>query len=35
MVSAGGSDGRPPEFDALVKALSGVTFEQVQRANRG
>jgi hypothetical protein len=34
-VSAGGSDGRPPEFDALVKALSGVTFEQVQRANRG
>jgi hypothetical protein len=33
-VTADGSPGRPPEFDALVKALSGVTFELVQRANR-
>ena len=32
-VMADGSPGRPPEFDALVKALSGVTFELVQRAN--
>ena len=32
-VTADGSPGRPPEFDALVKALSGVTFELVQRAN--
>jgi len=35
MVTANGSDGRPPEFDSLVKALSGVSFEQVRRANRG
>jgi hypothetical protein len=34
-VTAAGSPGRPPEFDALVKALSGVTFELVRRANRG
>ena len=32
-VTANGSPGRPPEFDALVKALSGVTFEGVRRAN--
>src|SRR6516165_12514910 len=32
-VMADGSPGRPPEFDALVKALSGVTFELVRRAN--
>jgi hypothetical protein len=34
-VTADGNPGRPSEFDALVKALSGVTFEQVQRPNRG
>jgi hypothetical protein len=34
-ITADGSPGRPPEFDALVKALSGVSFEQVQRPNRG
>jgi hypothetical protein len=34
-VSAGATDPRPPEFDALVRALSGITFEQVQRADRG
>ena len=34
-VSADGSDGRPREFDSLVRALSGVWFEQVRRANRG
>jgi hypothetical protein len=34
-VTADGSPGRPPEFDALVKALSGVSFEQVQRPSRG
>jgi hypothetical protein len=34
-VTADGSPGRPPEFDAMVKALSGVSFELVQRANRG
>jgi hypothetical protein len=34
-VTADGNPGRPPEFDALVKALSEVSFEQVQRANRG
>jgi len=34
-VTADGAPGRPPEFDALVKALSGVSFELVQRANRG
>ena len=34
-VTADGSPGRPPEFDSLVKALSGVSFEQVQRPNRG
>ncbi len=32
-VTADGTPGRPPEFDALVKALSGVTFELVRRAN--
>jgi hypothetical protein len=32
-VTADGSPGRPPEFDALVKALSGVTFELVKRAS--
>ena len=34
-VTADGSPGRPPEFDALVKALSGVSFEQVQRPSHG
>ena len=34
-VTAAGSPARPPEFDQLVKALSGVSFELVQRANRG
>jgi hypothetical protein len=34
-VTADGNPGRPSEFDALVKALSGVAFEQVQRPNRG
>jgi hypothetical protein len=33
-VTADGSPGRPPEFDALVKALSSVSFESVQRPNR-
>jgi len=32
-VTADGSPARPPEFDALVKALSGVSFEPVQRAS--
>jgi len=35
MVSANAADGRPPEFDSLVRALSSVSFEQVRRANRG
>jgi len=34
-VTADGSPGRPPEFDTLVKALSGVSFEQVQRPSHG
>jgi hypothetical protein len=34
-VTADGSPARPGEFDELVKALSGVSFEQVQRASRG
>jgi hypothetical protein len=34
-VTAQSPAGRPPEFDALVKALSGITFEQVRRANHG
>jgi len=34
-ITADGSPARPAEFDELVKALSGVTFEPVQRANRG
>ena len=34
-VTADGSPGRPPEFDALVKALSGVSFEPVQRPSHG
>jgi hypothetical protein len=33
-VTADGSPGRPPEFDDLVKALSSVSFESVQRPNR-
>jgi hypothetical protein len=33
-VTADGSPGRPPEFDALVRALSGLTFEPVRRASR-
>jgi len=35
VVTADGSPARPPEFDALVKALSGVSFELVRRANPG
>jgi hypothetical protein len=34
-VTADGSPGRPPEFDSLVKALSGVSFQQVQRPSHG
>ena len=34
-VTAEGSPGRPPEFDSLVKALSGVSFQQVQRLSHG
>jgi hypothetical protein len=34
-ITADGSPARPPEFDELVKALSGVSFELVQRPNRG
>jgi len=34
-VTAQASAGRPPEFDSLVKAMSGVAFEQVRRANHG
>jgi len=34
-VTADGSPGRPPEFDTVVKALSGVSFEQVQRPSHG
>ena len=34
-VTADGAPGRPPEFDAMVKALSGVTFELVRRATQG
>jgi hypothetical protein len=34
-VTADGSPARPPEFDELVKALSAVSFELVQRANHG
>jgi hypothetical protein len=34
-VTAQAFAGRPPEFDSLVKAMSGVAFEQVRRANHG
>jgi hypothetical protein len=34
-VTAEGAPGRPPEFDAMVKALSGVSFELVRRATQG
>jgi hypothetical protein len=34
-ITADGSPARPPAFDELVKALSGVSFELVQRPNRG
>jgi len=34
-VTADGAPGRPPEFDTLVKALSRVSFEQVQRPSHG
>jgi len=34
-VTADGSPARPAEFDQLVKALSSVTFEPVQRTNHG
>jgi hypothetical protein len=33
-VTADGSPARPPEFDELVRALSSVSFESVQRPNR-
>jgi len=32
-VSATGGDGRPAEFDALVKALSGISFTPVRAGN--
>jgi hypothetical protein len=35
LVSAAPAATRPPEFDALVRAMSGIQFEQVQRANAG
>ena len=35
LVTADASQGRPAEFDSLVRALSAVTFEEVRRANRG
>lgn len=34
-VTAQALSGRPPEFDSLVGAMSGVAFEQVRRANHG
>ena len=34
-VTAQSSAARPPEFDSLVRAMSGVAFEQVRRANHG
>jgi hypothetical protein len=34
-VTAQGSARRPPEFDSLVRAMSGVSFEQVRRPSRG
>ena len=34
-VTADGAPGRPPEFDTLVKALSGVSFEPVRRTTHG
>jgi hypothetical protein len=33
-VTADGSPARPPEFDELVRALSSVSFQSVQRPNR-
>ncbi len=33
-VTAEGSPARPPEFDELVRALSGVSFEPPQRTHR-
>ena len=33
-VTADGSPARPPEFDALVKTLSSVSFESVRRPER-
>jgi len=35
MVTAQALAARPPEFDSLVRAMSGVAFEQVRRANHG
>jgi hypothetical protein len=35
LVSAAPAAARPPEFDALVKAMSGIQFEQVHRATAG
>jgi hypothetical protein len=34
-VTAQAAAARPPEFDSLVKAMSGIAFEQVRRANHG
>lgn len=33
LVSAAPAAARPPEFDALVRAMSGIQFEQVRRGN--
>jgi|SRR5215469_16529173 len=35
LVSAAPAAVRPPEFDALVRAMSGIQFEQVRRPNAG
>jgi hypothetical protein len=35
LVSSAPAAARPPEFDSLVKAMSGIRFEQVRHANAG
>ena len=35
LVSSPPAAARPPEFDALVKVMSGIQFEQVHRPNAG
>ena len=35
LVAAAPAAERPPEFDALVRAMSGIKFEQVRRSNAG